>query len=106
MLFWSDHFRENSKLQMDVNTDGNTSRSMVTSGQCVYAIRPRSRVLMASSSFQCLSEEGYIVAHYDLRPPNIAVYGVSGNTFTVHEAYSSLCVGELGLFGVLKFNLT
>ncbi|KAL4061665.1 hypothetical protein V8B97DRAFT_1850855, partial [Scleroderma yunnanense] len=40
----------------------------------------------------CLSEEGYIVAHYDLRPPNIAVYGVSGNTFTVHEAYSSLCV--------------
>lgn len=77
---------------MGGSTGGNTSRLMVTSGQCVCQW-PRIRVLM-NSSFQCLSEEGYIVAHYDLRPPNIAVYGVSGNTFTVHEAYSSICVGE------------
>ncbi|KIM53848.1 hypothetical protein SCLCIDRAFT_138116 [Scleroderma citrinum Foug A] len=51
----------------------------------------------------CLSEEGYIVAHYDLRPPNIAVYGVSGNTFTVHDAYSSLCVDILASLTIMRY---
>lgn len=91
---------------MGENTDGNTNRLMVMSGQCVRHSPKGACSDTVSSSFQCLSEEGYIVAHYDLRPPNIAVYGVSGNTFTVHDAYSSLCVGESSLFGMLNSNLT
>jgi hypothetical protein len=43
---------------------------------------------------QCLSEENYIIAHYDLRPPNVPAYSVSGNTLTIYEAYSHLCMGE------------
>jgi len=51
----------------------------------------------------CLSEEGYIVAHYDLRPPNIAVYGISGNTLTIHEAYSSLSVDMLASLTIMRY---
>lgn len=43
---------------------------------------------------QCLSEENYIIAHYDLRPPNVPAYGVSGNTLTLYEAFSHLCMGK------------
>ena len=47
---------------------------------------------------QCLSEENYVIAHYDLRPPNVPAYGVSGNTLTVYEAYSHIYMGELVVF--------
>ncbi|KAI6155899.1 hypothetical protein BKA82DRAFT_15046 [Pisolithus tinctorius] len=51
----------------------------------------------------CLSAEGYMVAHYDLRPPSIAVYGVSGNTLTIHEAYSNLCVDILASLTIMRY---
>lgn len=44
---------------------------------------------------QCLSEEDYLVAHYDLRQPHMPAYGVSGNTLTVHESFAYLCIGRL-----------
>ena len=54
--------------------------------------RDDSRSILPPS--QCLSEENYIIAHYDLRPPNVPAYSVSGNTLTIYEAYSHLCMGK------------
>lgn len=51
----------------------------------------------------CLSEEGHIVAHYDLRPPGSFAYGVSGNTLTIHEAYSSLCIDILASLTIMRY---
>ncbi|KAI6096750.1 hypothetical protein F5141DRAFT_1190974 [Pisolithus sp. B1] len=51
----------------------------------------------------CLSEEGYMVAHYDLRPSCMAAYGVSGNTLTIHEAYSNLCVDILASLTIMRY---
>lgn len=51
----------------------------------------------------CFSGEGYMVAHYDLRPSCMAVYGVSGNTLTIHEAYSNLCVDILASLTIMRY---
>lgn len=60
---------------------------------------PHHAMIHVSSPFllQCLSEENYIIAHYDLRPPNVPAYGVSGNNLTIYEAYSHLCMGTSAL---------
>ncbi|KAG9309776.1 hypothetical protein JVU11DRAFT_10150 [Chiua virens] len=43
--------------------------------------------------WSCLSEDNKVIAHYDLRPHNVPAYSVSGNTLTIHEAYSHLYMG-------------
>jgi hypothetical protein len=48
---------------------------------------------------QCISEENYLIAHYDLRQPHMPAYGVSGNTLTVHESFCHLSIGRL-LFSI------
>jgi hypothetical protein len=50
-----------------------------------------------SSFIQCISEDNYLVAHYDLRQPHMPAYGVSGNTLTVHESFCHLSIGRLQL---------
>lgn len=43
---------------------------------------------------QCTTvAENYLVAHYDLKAPDTRVYGVSGNTLTIYEAFGDLAVG-------------
>jgi hypothetical protein len=44
---------------------------------------------------QCHTAEGFLVAHYDLKPPDTRAYGVSGNVLTVHEAFTQLSLGGL-----------
>jgi len=52
--------------------------------------------------WSCLSEENYIIAHYDLRPPNVPAYGVSGNTLTIYEAYSHLCIDIFASLTIMR----
>ncbi|KAI6035850.1 hypothetical protein EDC04DRAFT_3032467 [Pisolithus marmoratus] len=79
-----DHFRENLKLP--------TGRE--------FKWQHRS---IDGHEWTCLSGEGYIVAHYDLRLPSTVVYGVSGNTLTIHEAYSHLCVDMLASLTIMRY---
>ncbi|KIJ13894.1 hypothetical protein PAXINDRAFT_80156 [Paxillus involutus ATCC 200175] len=53
--------------------------------------------------WSCLSEENYLIAHYDLRPPNVATYGVSGNTLTVYEAFSHLCIDIFASLTIMRY---
>ncbi|KAK7444004.1 hypothetical protein VKT23_015401 [Stygiomarasmius scandens] len=39
--------------------------------------------------------ENYLVAHFDLKPPDVWVMDVSGNTLTVYEAFVHLSVATL-----------
>ena len=43
---------------------------------------------------QCTTAENYLVAHYDLKPPNVRVFDVSGNTLTVYEPFVHVALGE------------
>ncbi|KAK0455633.1 uncharacterized protein EV420DRAFT_1272137 [Desarmillaria tabescens] len=36
--------------------------------------------------------ENYLVAHYDLKKPDVRVYGVSGHTLTIYEAFVHMAV--------------
>ncbi|KAK0191723.1 hypothetical protein F5146DRAFT_929354, partial [Armillaria mellea] len=38
--------------------------------------------------------ENYLVAHYDLKKPDVRVYGVSGHTLTIYEAFIHMAIGE------------
>ncbi|KIJ59787.1 hypothetical protein HYDPIDRAFT_100096 [Hydnomerulius pinastri MD-312] len=53
--------------------------------------------------WSCLSEENYIVAHYDLRPLDVPAYGVSGNTLTIHEAFSHLCIDVFASLTIMRY---
>jgi hypothetical protein len=46
---------------------------------------------------QCVTIENFLVAHYDLKPRDTRAYGVSGNVLTIHEAFTYLTIGRLGL---------
>jgi hypothetical protein len=79
------------------NTNGSTETQTVMSGRYVkYAFLS---TYLNPSFLQCISEENYLVAHYDLRQPHMPAYGVSGNTLTVHESFCHLSIGML-LFSI------
>ena len=45
------------------------------------------------SVLQCLNEENYLVAHYNLKIPDRPAYGTSGNVLTVYESFAHLSIG-------------
>lgn len=45
------------------------------------------------SATQCLNEENYVVAHYNLKIPDRPAYGTSGNVLTVYESFAHLSIG-------------
>ncbi|EGO04163.1 hypothetical protein SERLA73DRAFT_82221 [Serpula lacrymans var. lacrymans S7.3] len=53
--------------------------------------------------WSCLNGENYLVAHFDLKPPNIPVYGVSGNTLTVHEGFAHLVIEILASLTIMRY---
>ncbi|KAF5358768.1 hypothetical protein D9758_008570 [Tetrapyrgos nigripes] len=46
--------------------------------------------------------ENYLVAHFDLKPPDVRAYDVSGNTLTVHEAFIHLSVEILATLTIMR----
>lgn len=42
--------------------------------------------------WSCTTAENYLVAHYDLKPPNVRVFDVSGNTLTVYEPFAHVAL--------------
>jgi len=50
--------------------------------------------------FKCISADNHLVAHYDLKPPNVRAFDVSGNTLTMYERFAHVALGEsLALVG-------
>lgn len=58
-------------------------------------LNPFTPLLRANIILQCTTGvENYLVAHYDLKPPDVRAYGVSGNNLTIYESFIHLSVGE------------
>lgn len=53
--------------------------------------------------WSCISEENYLVAHYDLRQPHMPAYGVSGNTLTVHESFCHLSIDIMASLLIMRY---
>ncbi len=45
------------------------------------------------------------MAHYDLKPPNMRTFDVSGNTLTIYEPFAHLALGEFFFLTFLDPNL-
>jgi len=39
--------------------------------------------------------DNVLVAHYDLKHPNIRTYDVSGNNLIIYEAFAHMCAGMI-----------
>ncbi|KAJ6562070.1 hypothetical protein B0H19DRAFT_943564 [Mycena capillaripes] len=52
--------------------------------------------------WSCTTADNYLVAHYDLRPADVRVYGVSGNYLTIYEAFSHLTLEILASFIIMR----
>jgi hypothetical protein len=52
--------------------------------------------------WQCHTADNFLVAHYDLKPPDTRAYGVSGNVLTIHEAFTYLSLGGFGTYHGLR----
>ncbi|KAJ6506324.1 hypothetical protein C8R47DRAFT_1037475 [Mycena vitilis] len=46
--------------------------------------------------------QNYLVAHYDLKPPDVRAYGVSGNTLTIYEGWAHLGLELLASFIIMR----
>ncbi len=42
---------------------------------------------------QCVDSRDYVVAHYNLKPPEKPAYTTSGNILTIYEPFTHLAVG-------------
>jgi len=42
--------------------------------------------------WSCLDVDNHIIAHYNLKPPGVPAYQVSGNTLTIHESFIDLAI--------------
>ena len=42
---------------------------------------------------QCVDSHDYVVAHYNLRPPEKPAYNMSGNILTIYEPFTHLSLG-------------
>jgi hypothetical protein len=52
--------------------------------------------------WSCVANEGFVVAHYDLKPPNTRAYDVSGNVLTVYEPFAHLVVELLASLTIMR----
>ena len=60
-------------------------------GQCIFPLW----LPFVTLERQCDTEDGFLVAHYNLKQPEERVYDVSGNVLTVYEPFTHLSLGGL-----------
>ncbi|ETW84873.1 hypothetical protein HETIRDRAFT_473579 [Heterobasidion irregulare TC 32-1] len=58
--------------------------------------------MVADHEWTCLSSEDYIVAHYNLKPPDRPAYGTSGNILTVYETFAPLSTELLASLTIMR----
>nr|VWO97776.1 Uncharacterized protein [Ganoderma boninense] len=44
--------------------------------------------------WSCVDSRDYVVAHYNLKPPEKLAYNTSGNVLTIYEPFTHLAIGE------------
>jgi hypothetical protein len=79
---------------------GSLSRKFVASDGREYKWSYRT---VQGQEWSCTSEENYLVAHYDLKPPEARAYGVSGNILTIYEPFCSLAIELLASLTIMRF---
>ncbi|EKM75080.1 hypothetical protein AGABI1DRAFT_116578 [Agaricus bisporus var. burnettii JB137-S8] len=50
----------------------------------------------------CTTPENYLVAHYDLKPPNVKTLDVTGNTLTIYEPFAHLALELMASFIIMR----
>jgi len=78
---------------------GSLSRKFMGSDGREYRWSHRS---VPEQEWSCATAENYLVAHYDLKPPDVRAYGTSGNTLTIYEAFSHLTIELLASLTIMR----
>ncbi|CCM03250.1 uncharacterized protein FIBRA_05376 [Fibroporia radiculosa] len=52
--------------------------------------------------WSCVDSRNYIVAHYNLKPPEKPVFSTSGNILTIYEAYANISVDILASLTIMR----
>jgi len=52
--------------------------------------------------WSCITPENFLAAHYDLKPPEVRAYGVSGHVLTVYEVFAHLTIEILASLTVMR----
>ncbi|KAJ7062751.1 hypothetical protein C8F01DRAFT_985944 [Mycena amicta] len=55
-----------------------------------------------AAEWTCTTADNYVVAHYDLKLPNVRAYGVSGNSLTIYEGFAHLTLELLVSFIIMR----
>lgn len=89
----------NRYLQKTATFGSSLSRKFSTSDNNQFRWVHRS---VQGQEWSCLTSEGCLVAHYDLKPQDTRVYGVSGNVFTIYEAFAHLAIELLASLTIMR----
>ncbi|KIM42626.1 hypothetical protein M413DRAFT_444320 [Hebeloma cylindrosporum] len=52
--------------------------------------------------WSCTTMDNILVAHYDLKHPNIRTYDVSGNNLIIYEAFAHMCAEFVASFLIMR----
>ncbi|TFL05621.1 hypothetical protein BDV98DRAFT_560334 [Pterulicium gracile] len=81
---------------------GSLSRKFTASDGQEYRWAFRGGV--SGREWTCTRSDSYLVAHFDLKPPNTRTYGLSsGNSLTVYEHYASLSIELLASLTLMRY---
>ncbi|KAF8972084.1 hypothetical protein BDZ97DRAFT_1783092 [Flammula alnicola] len=65
--------------------------------------------MYAGQEWSCTTMDNFLVAHYDLKPPNVRTYDVTGNNLVIYEPYAHIVAEILTSFLIMRhiaqFNL-
>ncbi|KAJ8095183.1 hypothetical protein PM082_010405 [Marasmius tenuissimus] len=75
------------------------SRKFVGSDGIEYRWNHRT---VPGQEWTCTTTDNYLVAHFNLKPPNERAYDVSGNTFTIHEPFIHLATELLSTLTIMR----
>ncbi|KAJ7186207.1 hypothetical protein B0H12DRAFT_1246742 [Mycena haematopus] len=79
--------------------DSSLSRKFLCSDGREYKWVHRS---VEGQEWTCTNAENFLVAHYDLKPPDVRAYGVSGNNLTIYEPFAHLTLELLASFIIMR----
>ncbi|KXN92570.1 hypothetical protein AN958_06538 [Leucoagaricus sp. SymC.cos] len=57
---------------------------------------------VGGQQWSCTTNENYLVAHYDLKPPNVRAFDVTGNTLTIYEPFAHLALELMASFIIMR----
>jgi len=87
---------------MEESTNGGIKRLQAKSGRWVPMPNFFRSFWRSDLECQCTTMDNFLVAHYDLKHPNIRVYDVSGHNLIIYEAFAHMCAGMIPWFQAMN----